>query len=71
MECYATSDRPRGLVLRLTIMTMLETYIQNRYGSKGLFRIDTKIWPIMFRPAFWCMQHPKAGRNTQHILLFL
>ena len=22
----------------------------------------------MFRPAFGCAQHPKAGRNTQHFL---
>ena len=25
----------------------------------------------MFRPAFKCVQHPKAGRNTQHTYSYL
>ena len=25
----------------------------------------------MFRPAFGCAQHPKAGRNSQHMILWL
>ena len=59
-----------GVIEHIKLRTLLpKCMVKFTVGSSARFSLHwlrACHWVYMFRPAFGCVQHPKAGQNTQH-----
>ena len=68
-KCLQHRDLNHGpLELKANVLPMTDTEDYGTFTYVILLIFEPDFKEKMFRPAFGCTQHAKAGRNTQHTI---